>query len=178
MRGSLALAIAAAIAAAACKRDAKPAAAPPAAGLDAGPAVLARPSLPRPRRVPAFVTLDEVTARHPTLTGLRDGPALALAESGKQATLAACATATDADATARSLADQYGAAGWAAPTVQRAAFAADFPIADGALHVQGQVRKTAACNDGELAVELSYTKMVDLTGGPPAPAPDSDRAPR
>ena len=167
--GSIAIAVA--LAAAGCKRADQ---APPPPPPPEQPALPPPKPAARPTRAPTFVTLDEVRAVAPALTGVRAVAELALDASGKQALATVCVTSADAAATAQAIAAQYAAAKWQGPPPPKNAFAADYPIHDGTLHVQGQVRTLPACAAGELTVELSYTKMVPLVS-PGAPGASTDR---
>ncbi len=118
--------------------------------------------VPRPTRVPVAFTIAEVTPLQPVLAGARVIAPLALDGSGKQALTTACVIGADIDAATTAIADQYARAGWQAPTRKAGAFAADRAIADGTLQVRGRIRAGAACDAGELAIELAYTRMVAL----------------
>lgn len=153
------------VAAAGCGRKDKDAPAPPPEKK-----VVMPPPAPRPSKVPTFVTLAELTARNPALTGARVVVPLTLDASGKQALTTSCVTGTEVDAGTKLATDALIAVGWKPPAGQRGTFAANLDAVDGTLHVQGQVRKTSACNDGELAIELSFTKMIAMAA-PTEPAP-------
>lgn len=144
---------------------------PPRIGLPAQP-----PAPPKAlRTMSTFLTMDELRAHAPTVPGVRMTAEVALDASGKQALGQGCVTAAGPKVAMHLLADAYGVARWTVKIRQtsdndtRGEMGADFFVHDGMLHVRGALAASPACKEGEVGLQLYFTKVVDAPkSAPPA----------
>jgi hypothetical protein len=129
--------------------------------------------------LPIAITLDEIKAHAPTVTGLRMTAELTVDASGKQATGAGCVPATGAKVAMHQVADAFGVARWDLKVREttkgdaQGEFIADLMVAGGMLHARGVLTARPPCAAGEIGLDLFYSKLAKA----PKPAPPPPQAP-